>query len=462
MFTTDCAFLENELMDVTRMFKRCPKEITHSFRFEEGVFYNTFVIDGERYDTKDRAEVENELVFKRLERRFAKLALYKILSEKYGQTMPWGALTGIRPTKLAYGEIENDRDFKTLFQTMGVDEKNILLIEQILKAQEGIYEKKDGNVDLFVSLPFCPSKCAYCSFITAPIEKTRAFVPAYLESLEKELFEAKDYLKNLRSIYVGGGTPFALDRAELERVLRATKPIFAQYPQAEYTVEAGRPDVFTDEKLRLLQDYGVTRICINPQTFSDETLQKIGRKHTVADLYKAFQLAEKYGFDVNVDLIAGLEGEDVATFINSVEKAVQTGAENITVHCLSLKSGAKLKEELLGEERENWEKDCVSDMVLASREILSGNGYQPYYMYRQKYQLGNNENVGWTKPNKACVYNIDVMEETTDNFAVGANAVSKRVFHDKGLICRFASQKDLKTYIENVDGTILKRREFFK
>ena len=227
--------------------------------------------------------------------------------------------------------------------------------------------------------------------------------------------------------------------------------------ECEYTVEAGRPDVFTEEKLQLLKEYGVTRICINPQTFSNATLEKIGRKHTVEQVYQAFDMIKKYNFDVNVDLIAGLEDEDVQTFISSVEKAVQTGAENITVHCLSLKSGAKLKEEI-----SYLQNDFVADMVASSRQILSQAGYLPYYMYRQKYQVGNNENVGWTKPNKACVYNVDIMEETTDNFAVGANAVSKRVFFDNGKITRFASQKDLKTYIEKIDEIIENKNKFFE
>ena len=396
--------------------------------------------------------------FKRLERRFAKLRLYEILSNLYGETMPWGALTGIRPTKLAYMEKENGRDFTKLFNRMQVREDNIKLVADILKTQEGIYEKKDGNTDLFVSIPFCPTKCAYCSFITAPIDKTRHFLPAYLDALDKELASAKESVGNLRSIYIGGGTPFALDASDLERVLKGLDGIFKTCnPNAEYTVEAGRPDVFSDEKLALLKEYGVTRICINPQSFSDQTLQKIGRKHTEADIYRAFDMAEKYDFDINVDLIAGLTDETPEVFTQSVEKAVATGAENITVHCLSLKSGAKLKEE-----NDYLENDFISAMVASSRDILSKNGYAPYYMYRQKYQVGNNENVGWTKAGKACVYNIDIMEETADNLALGANAVSKRVFTEKGLITRFASQKDLKTYIENVDTLIEKRREFFK
>ncbi len=457
MLTTDCQFLENELMDVVRMFKRRPENITHAFRYEGGVFYNDFTVDGKAYFFKDMGQVRDELEYKRFERRFAKLALYQVLSEAYGEKMPWGALTGIRPTKLAYGELEQGRNFKELFQRMQVSEENIRLVEDILKAQEGIYEKADGNTDLFVSIPFCPTKCAYCSFITAPIDRTKHFLPDYLSCLEKEIAAAPESIGNLRSVYIGGGTPFALCEENLERVLKALSPIVNAKAGVEYTVEAGRPDVFSEEKLRLLKEYGVTRICINPQSFSDETLQKIGRKHTAADIYRAFEMSEKYGFIINVDLIAGLTDETPETFVNSVQKAVETGADNITVHCLSLKSGAKLKEETA-----YLENDFISTMVASSREILGKAGYLPYYMYRQKYQVGNNENVGWTKAGKACVYNIDIMEETADNLAVGANAVSKRVFTDKGLITRFASQKDLKTYIENVDEIIRKKREFFQ
>lgn len=456
-FTTDCQFLENELLDVVRLFKRRPETLAHAFQYKEGVFCNSFSVDGKDFYYEDGGTVRDELEFKRLERRFAKLRLYQILSAEYGEQMPWGALTGIRPTKLAYMEKEQGKDFAELFQKMGVRAENIALVAQILAAQEGIYEKKDGNTDLFVSLPFCPTKCAYCSFITAPIDKTRHFLPAYLDCLDKELQAAGESVGNLRSVYIGGGTPFALDVPELKRVLQAIEPIYVRHgANVEYTVEAGRPDVFTEEKLSLLKDFGVTRICINPQSFSDETLQKIGRKHTEQDVYNAFAMSAKYGFDINVDLIAGLEGETPDVFVRSVQKAVQTGADNITVHCLSLKSGAKLKEET-----EYLENDFISDMVSASREILGSNGYEPYYMYRQKYQVGNNENVGWTKPNKACVYNIDIMEEIADNLAVGANAVSKRVFTDKGLITRLASQKDLPTYIAHVEETIEKRRKFF-
>ena len=455
MLTTDCKFLENEFMDVVRLFKRRPEEIRHTFRYAEGVFYNDFWVDGKQYSFRDEASAPHEILYKRHERRFAKLGLYQILSALYGEHMPWGALTGIRPTKLAYGELAAGRDFRPLFQKMKVEEENISIIERILKAQEGIYEVNGEAVDLFVSIPFCPTKCAYCSFITAPIERTRGFLPAYLEALKRELAASKPLIKDLKSVYIGGGTPFVLSEHELKEVLEGVQPL--RENGCEYTVEAGRPDVFSEEKLRLLKDYGVTRICINPQTFSDETLQKIGRRHTVADVYKAFELSEKYGFSINLDLIAGLEGETPEGFASGVEKAVQTGADNITVHCLSLKSGAKLKEEV-----SYLENDFVSDMVASSRRILTATGYEPYYLYRQKYQVGNNENIGWTKQGKACVYNIDIMEEITSNLAVGANAVSKKVEKGGEKISRFASQKDLKTYLEKIDQIIENKRKFFE
>ena len=255
-------------------------------------------------------------------------------------------------------------------------------------------------------------------------------------------------------MYIGGGTPFAVDCAELEKVLCAVDKL--RKNGCEYTVEAGRPDVFSEEKLRLLKDHGVTRICINPQSFSDDTLRKIGRKHTAADVYRAFEMSAKYDFEINLDLIAGLADETLADFEKSLEAAAGLAPENITVHCLCLKAGAKLKEET-----SYLDAPVVSEMVEKSRQGLPENGYRPYYLYRQKYQAGNNENVGWAKKGAECVYNIDVMEEIADNIAVGANAVSKKVTFSDGKITRYASPKDLKTYIEKIDEIIAKKADFF-
>lgn len=452
---TDCLFLQNELYEVARLFKNRPETLCHTFRFENGIFYNTFTVDGKTYAFQDTAAFQGELEFKRKEKLFAKLRLYLILSEKYGETMPWGALTGIRPTKLAYREREEGRDFRALFSFMGVSQENAELTAQILTAQQGIYEKNENNADYFISLPFCPSKCAYCSFITAPIEKTRAYLPDYIDCITREIEESAPLIGRLRSVYIGGGTPFAVDTQDLKRVLQAVEKI--RKNNCEYTVEAGRPDVFTEEKLRLLKEYGVTRICINPQSFSNETLKKIGRKHLVKDVYDAFEMAEKYNFSINLDLIAGLADEGINEFAFSLAEAARLAPDNITVHCLCLKSGAKLKEET-----SYLDEPVVSDMVMLSRKVLPENGYRPYYMYRQKYQAGNNENVGWARPGTECVYNVDVMEEIADNIAVGANAVSKKVRFAGGKIERFAAPKDLKTYIEKIDDVIRQRTAFFE
>lgn len=453
--TTDCEFLQNELYDVARLFPERPETLTHSFRFENGTFFNSFEVDGKKYAYEDIAEFSGELEFKRKEKLFAKLRLYRILSEKYGVTMPWGALTGIRPTKLAYREKAAGRDFRELFSYTGVSEENAALVKEILDSQEGIYEQREENADYFVSIPFCPSKCEYCSFITAPIEKTRSFLPAYVDSLVREIEASVPLIKNLRSVYIGGGTPFAIPAKDLEKILVAVEKV--RTTPCEYTVEAGRPDVFDEEKLQLLKDFGVTRICINPQSFSDETLRKIGRRHTAKDVYAAFEMSEKYGFSVNIDLIAGLADETLADFEFSLSEATRLSPDNITVHCLCLKSGAKLKEET-----SYLDVPVVSEMVARSREVLPERGYRPYYMYRQKYQAGNNENVGWAKKGTECVYNIDVMEEISDNIAVGANAVSKKVTFSDGKIERHATPKDLKTYIEKTQTSIDSRRAFFQ
>ena len=455
MLTSNISFLPPELMDVVRLFEGAEQlEIAHTGDYDGAVFRNTFVIDGAAYSAADGAEAHGQLAYKSLCKRYAKLALYRILSERTGISLPWGALTGIRPTRLAYAELEAGRPFEPLFEKMCVSEENIGLVRRVIEGQKGIYERREGNCDLFISLPFCPSKCTYCSFITAPIAATRKYLPDYLAALEEELAAEGALIKNLRSVYIGGGTPFALEAEELERVLRAVAPLRAN--GCEYTVEAGRPDVFTREKLDVCAEYGVTRICINAQSFSDKTLAAIGRKHTSADLYRAFEMAKDYPFAVNCDLIAGLTGESVEEFCASVDAAVALSPENVTVHTLCLKKGAKLKEETA-----RLEAGRLAEMIGYSRRALTAAGYGPYYLYRQKYMAGAHENVGWTKPGHACVYNIDVMEEIADNLAVGGNAVSKKLFLQEGRIERHGSPKDIPTYLAKVGRLIAERNELF-
>ena len=451
MLKTNSEGLYEEIMLVIRAFDLEYADFTHYFSCSGGKFLNAIEYKGNFYDFEEEYKADNDLVFKRLAKRSAKLAFYRILSEETGINLPWGALTGIRPTKLAYTEISAGNDYNKLFKDMRVSEENIALVSGILKSQQEIYKK--GGQDLYVSLPFCPTKCDYCSFITAPIGKTRVYLENYINCLIKEINSVKPYLTDLRSIYVGGGTPFVLENFQLTPIYAAINALSDK--KVEYTVEAGRPDVFTEEKLKSAKDFGVTRICVNPQTFNDGTLEKIGRKHTSAQTLQAYGMAEKYGFDINLDLIAGLADETPEDFEKSLNTAISLNPANITVHTLSLKSGAKLKEET-----KKLNVSGIGEMIALSRELLTKAGYEPYYLYRQKYQAGGLENVGWCKEGKECVYNIDVMEEIADNVAVGANAISKKLF-GKNRIERFAPPKDLPTYINKIDKIIEERNNLF-
>ena len=452
MLNTNSEYLRPEIMDVLRLFDKEEEEFTHYFSYSGGKFYNVIEYMSQFYDFEDSFNPADELEFKRYAKRFAKLAFYKVLSKTTHITLPWGALTGIRPTKLAWTELSAGRDYKELFKKLCVSEENINLTEQIIKAQQGLH---GGGKSLYVSIPFCPTKCDYCSFITAPIEKTKQYVENYIKCLVKELESVKPITGEIRSVYMGGGTPFVLSEEQLTPIYAAINDILPK--NIEYTVEAGRADVFTEEKLELSKRFGVNRICVNPQSFNDKTLEAIGRKHTAEQTIKAFEMAAKYGFDINIDLIAGLADERCADFEKSLDISISLNPANITVHTLSLKAGAKLKENT-----KRLHVEEIEQMIALSRKKLLAAGYVPYYLYRQKYQAGGLENVGWCKPGKACLYNIDVMEELGDNIAVGANAISKRLYSSEERIERYATPKDIPTYISKISDIIPKRIEFFK
>lgn len=424
----------------------------HTFSRKDGFYENEIAIEDKVYFYRDAIPfAADALEKKRFEKRNVKLSAYKALSEFFGREMPWGALTGIRPTKLAYQELERSGDFKPLFDDMCVSVKKREIVEKILAAQRGIYKKDDANSDFFVFVPFCPSKCAYCSFITADITRSGKYVDAFVNALEKEIFAAKKLVKNLRSVYIGGGTPVALPAKAFERVLEAV----GRHAGTEYTVEAGRPDCIDEEKLALMEKYGVTRVCVNPQTFNDATLARLGRKHTSADIYEKYAMV-KDRFSVNMDLIAGLEGETYADFCRSLDAAIALRPDNVTVHTLCLKRGSLLKEE-----KSYLSEGGVSQMVEYAHEALAKAGYSPYYLYRQKYMAGNLENTGYTLPGKACVYNVDTMEEISATVACGANAVSKAVFCGCERIERYKNPKDIPTYINKIDEIVAEKEKLF-
>lgn len=393
---------------------------------------------------------------KRLEKRYLKIALYGVLVFLTGRELPYGCLTGIRPTKL-YAELgEGAHD--VFLQDFSVRPEKLALIERIVREQEGLRNPDPGRVaDLFVFIPFCPTRCAYCSFVSMPVDRQRKLLRPYTDDLTEEIGWLKKRAKKLgysiRAVYVGGGTPTALPLDMLDEVLAACRVRGAK----EFTVEAGRPDTITEEALALLKSRGVTRVSVNPQTFNDETLKRIGRRHTAADVERAYALACDR-FDVNMDLIAMLPGESAEDFFRTVDRAAELSPANVTVHTLYLKKGSELRTGGY-KSTENSEAERMVDYALTK---LSASGYEPYYMYRQKYTSGNLENVGYTKPGKACLYNMDVMEEDTTVFAAGAAAISKKVTPAINLIERNANYKEPLEYVKHFDTVMQKQKDFWK
>lgn len=393
---------------------------------------------------------------KRLEKRYLKIALYGVLVFLTGRELPYGCLTGIRPTKL-YAELgEGAHD--VFLQDFSVRPEKLALVERIVREQEGLRNPDPERVaDLFVFIPFCPTRCAYCSFVSMPVDRQRKLLRPYTDDLTEEIGWLKKRAKKLgysiRAVYVGGGTPTALPLDMLDEVLAACRVRGAK----EFTVEAGRPDTITEEALALLKSRGVTRVSVNPQTFNDETLKRIGRRHTAADVERAYALACDR-FDVNMDLIAMLPGESAEDFFRTVDRAAELSPANVTVHTLYLKKGSELRTGGY-KSTENSEAERMVDYALTK---LSASGYEPYYMYRQKYTSGNLENVGYTKPGKACLYNMDVMEEDTTVFAAGAAAISKKVTPAINLIERNANYKEPLEYVKHFDTVMQRQKDFWK
>lgn len=401
-------------------------------------------------------KVDDALLNTRYAKRFAKVALYNALSKSTGRTMPWGSLTGIRPTKLARQLVrENQAWQQTFFDVFGVSTEKISLVNDILTQQGELANIDSSSADLYVGIPFCVSRCSYCSFTSGEIERLRKYVEPYVDALCSDIKQTIDFALErnirLRNVYFGGGTPTSLSAEQLERIMDCIN-----FVPCEYTVEAGRPDTITAEKLDVFKRHGVNRISINPQTFNQSVLDTIGRKHSVEDIYDTYLLAQKYGFVINMDLIAGLPSETADMFKFSVDEAIRLGPDNITVHTLALKHGSVLKEANYS----NNEVD-VKQMVEYAHSRLYACGYLPYYMYRQKYMSDNLENVGFCKPNTACAYNVGIMEEITNILACGTNAISKRIFSAEDRIERAANAKDVITYIDRANDYLNKKFELF-
>ena len=404
---------------------------------------------------QDKSAVKNDL----------KQLLYGILSEETGKTLPWGTLTGIRPTRLAMqlleqGKTAEEADAYMRSTYLCSKEKTELAID-IAKREKKIladihYEE---GYSLYVGIPFCPTTCLYCSFTSFPIRAWKDKVDAYLSAVEKEIDFVKEACadKVLDSVYIGGGTPTTLEPDELDRLFAKLKGTLDWSQVKEFTVEAGRADSITAEKLRVMKKWGVTRISVNPQTMKQETLDVIGRRHTVEQTVEAFWTARREGFDnINMDLILGLPGETKNDVAETMRRVKELAPDSLTVHSLAIKRASRLSQWILenGMDTLHNTDETMQIAALGAREL----GMEPYYLYRQKNMSGNFENVGYAKPGKAGIYNILIMEEKQSILALGAGTISKAVYPD-GRIERCDTVKDVDLYIEKIDEMIERKRK---
>ena len=392
--------------------------------------------------------------------------LYRLFEKYTGRSLPWGMLTGIRPTKIIMKWMEEEKDSAKLEQrfreTYLADPQKANLCRRVAQREKVYLESRpfEKEYSLYIGIPFCPTTCLYCSFTSFPVSRFGDRMRAYLDALYKELaFVAKHHRdKKLTTIYIGGGTPTALDEECLSKLMNMIHELFPVEESEEFTVESGRPDSITKEKFRILKEAGVTRISINPQTMHQETLDLIGRAHTVEQTKEAFLLARECGFDnINMDIITGLPGESLSYVHETLDEIFKLRPESLTVHSLAIKRAAHLNIEM--EKYQGMVKGSTNEMLRLVDEYASNMGMEAYYMYRQKNIPGNLENIGYCVPDKECLYNILIMEEKQDIISCGAGASSKYVF-EQGRIERTENVKNLDQYINRIDEMIDRKRKY--
>lgn len=395
--------------------------------------------------------------------------IYKRLSDLTEVYPEWGTLTGVKPLKPAVNIYLENKSIgevsECLSKTYLLNENKRELLLKILEYQVNNISFPDNqSLSIYTSIPFCPSICSYCSFGSelAKRQSIKNYLPKLFREIDYcgELFNKSD--KTIESLYFGGGTPTSLNGAELTELFSRIESAFDfKFKDLETTVEAGRPDTIDEDRLNAISKAGVNRISINPQSMNNKTLKSIGRLHSSADIKKAFELAKTYDFEViNSDVIAGLPGEKAQDVLNTIEELISLGANNITVHTLSVKRGSKLKnsdpEYYLRGTRE------VKDMLEIAAKVLYENGFIPYYVYRQKHQMGSFENTGWCKPGKHSLYNVRIMEEMQTIIGLGAGAIGKKYYHDENRLERIPNINDYRMYVDRIDQILKRKENYFK
>ena len=383
-----------------------------------------------------------------------------------GATPPWGMLTGVRPDKpvtwaLAEGKTPDEARAMLENEYFVTPERAVLALETGAAALTAARRLGPRDIDVYVGIPFCPTRCAYCSFVSQSVERSFALVPPYVDALIAEIRSGGQMVREqglrVRAFYMGGGTPTTLTAEQMDRVLTAFEESFELDACEEITVEAGRPDTITAEKLAVLKSHGVTRVSVNPQSMEDHVLRAIGRCHTAGDIEAAMELVAKYGFPhVNMDLIAGLPEDTPEGFRRSLDACLTFGTDNVTVHTLALKKGSRILLEGLSIPG----PEAVGEMLDYAAPVLRSAGYAPYYLYRQKYMSGSFENIGWCRPGGECWYNIDIMSELSSILSFGAGGSTKMVEPGTNHIERVFNLKYPKEYTERPEKGLANQAAF--
>lgn len=454
------------------MYKIVLKDITNKYEYDEliKIFlrpeqYKLFSAEEtEENCAEEETGYEAEIIFNGEEKDRLKRDIYEKLSEITGVIPEWGIHTGVRPVKLMreltkkLGSAEvAKRELKDGYL---FSEEKLELTENIYRTQQRILGSPEKNsVGIYIGIPFCPTRCLYCSFTSnqSPPEKIQMYLDALLQEIEYTGRKMKEMGWYPESIYIGGGTPTTLTAEQLDRLLKAVRNAYDLTKTKEFTVEAGRPDTITPEKLKAIRDNGVQRISINPQSMKEETLKIIGRSHSSQDIVKAFEMAKEAGIHIiNADVIAGLPGESAEDFERTLDIITELGAENITVHTLAVKRASRLIDVDSGFHYKQAE--TVRKMLALSKRKMAEKGYYPYYLYRQKHMAGSLENIGYTKEGYDGIYNIRIMDENQSIVALGAGGISKIYFPEENRLERVPNVSNFEIYIERLDE-MLKRKE---
>ena len=398
-------------------------------------------------------------------RVLVKKNVYELLSKHFTPLSKWGILVGIRPVKIVHELMDEDMPIETIKTRLEmlyhIDPIKIdLMMEVAIKERNYLYPNDPDAISLYLCIPFCPTRCLYCSFPSNDMKQKGKLLPEYLEKLEEETIYAIEHIKrlgkNIDCIYIGGGTPTSISAKQLESLLGVIKNHIDLSNVKEYTVEAGRPDTITREKLEIMKSHGVDRICINPQTMDEQTLVTIGRAHDAQAITEVMQMAREVGFKtINMDLILGLPGETVVNSSNTIERLLEMSPENITIHTLAVKRASRLNEDL--DLYELTHDAVVEEMLSQAERELRAHGISPYYMYRQKKMIGHLENVGYSKIGHESLYNMRIMEEKHTIIACGAGAVSKLCAPEENRFERVANFKGLEDYINRFDEILEKK-----